>query len=119
MKTNIMLVLTTAVFSITAHAAQDPVPDIIFVPENAKVIEAEQKRRGGFELEADVSGSSLVELSEEAKAFYTRMGFELRRDRSDADDVELVFVKEQESIEIDIELEHNEIIEFSVDYETR
>ncbi len=31
MKTNIMLALTTAVFALTAHAAQDLIPDIIFM----------------------------------------------------------------------------------------
>lgn len=119
MKTNIALALTAAAFAFTAHAAQDPIPDIIFVPENAQVIDAEQKRRGGFELEADISGGSLDGLSEEVKAFYLERGFELRRDRADADDVELVFVKERDNIEVDIELEHNDIIEYSVDYEPR
>lgn len=119
MNTKIALALTAAVFSFAAHAAQDPIPDIIFVPENAKVIDAEEKLRGGFELEADLSDSSLDGLSEAVKAFYTDKGFELRRDKADDDDVELLFVKEQESVEVDIELEHNDIIEYSVDYETR
>ncbi|GAA3715690.1 hypothetical protein GCM10022421_24160 [Oceanisphaera sediminis] len=113
------LTLVVATFAMKAHAAQDPIPDIIFVPENAKVVEAEQKWFGGFELEADVSGSSIGSISEAVKAFYTDKGFELGREQADDDDVELLFVKEQESVEVDIELEHNDIIEYSVDYETR
>lgn len=119
MKNNIALALTTLAFAFTAHAAQDPIPDIIFVPENAKVVEAEKKWFDGFELEADISNGSLTSLGEQVKAFYTDRGFALEREQADDDDIELLFVKEQESVEVDIELEHNDIIEYSVDYETR
>ena len=119
MKTKILLVLTTLAFAVTAHAAQDTVPEIIFVPDNATVIEAEKKLFGGFELDANLSGSSLSGLSEQVKAFYIDKGFVLSREQADDDDIELLFVKEQESIEVDIELEHNDIIEYSVDYETK
>lgn len=119
MKTNTLLALTTLAVAFSAHAAQDPIPDIIFVPEHAQVTEAEQKWFDGFELEANISNGSLTSLSEQAKAFYTDKGFELDREQADDDDIELLFVKEQESVEVDIELEHNDIIEYSVDYETR
>ncbi|ART81573.1 hypothetical protein CBP31_02135 [Oceanisphaera profunda] len=119
MKTKIILALTTVAFALTAHAAQDPVPEIIFVPDNAQVVEAENKWFGGFELEANISGSTLLDISEQAKAFYTDKGFELSQEQADDDDIELLFVKEQESVEVDIELEHNDIIEYSVDYETK
>ena len=119
MKTKIMLILTTAALAFSAYAAQDSVPEIIFVPDNAQVVEAEEKLFGGFELEANLTGSSLVGITEQVKAFYTDKGFELSREQTDDDDVELVFVKEHESIEVDIELEHNDIIEYSVDYETK
>ncbi|GGB42638.1 hypothetical protein GCM10011502_14950 [Oceanisphaera marina] len=119
MKNKILLSLTTLAFAFTAHAAQDPIPDIIFVPDNARVVEAEEKWFGGFELEADISNGSLASLGEQVKAFYTNKGFELDREQADDDDIELLFMKEQESVEVDIELEHNEIIEYSVDYETR
>ena len=119
MKTKILLALTSLAFTFTVHAAQDPIPDIIFVPENARVVEAEKKWFDGFELEADISNGSLASLSEQVKAFYTDKGFELEREQADDDDIELLFMKEQESVEVDIEREHNEIIEYSVDYETR
>ena len=119
MKTKIMLALTTAALAFTAHAAQDPIPDLIFVPDNAQVVEAEKKWFGGFELEANIPDGTLLVISEQVKAFYTDKGFELSREEADDDDVELLFVKEQESVEVDIELEHNDIIEYSVDYETK
>ena len=113
-----MLVLTAAL-AFSANAAQDSVPEIIFVPDNAQVVEAEEKLFGGFELEANLSGATLAGITEQVKDFYTAKGFELSREQADDDDVELVFVKEHESIEVDIELEHNDIIEYSVDYETK
>ena len=119
MKTKIMLALTTVAFAFAANAAQDPLPEIVFVPENAQVIEAEEKWFGGFELEAKVSGGTLLDISEKAKAFYTDKGFTLSMEQVDADDIELLFVKDKESVEVDLELEHNGVIEYSVDYETR
>ncbi|MGO4998613.1 hypothetical protein [Oceanisphaera sp. W20_SRM_FM3] len=119
MKTQIMLALTTAAFTLTAYAAQDPVPEIIFVPDNAQVVEAENKWFGGFELDANLSGSTLLGISEQAKAFYTDQGFALSQEQADDDDIELLFVKGTESVEVDIELEDNGVIEYSVDYETK
>ena len=119
MKNHIMLALTAAAFAVTAHAASDPIPDIVFVPENAKVTEAEKKWFDGFELEANLSGSSLIELTQQVKAFYLDKGFTISREEIKEDDVELLFVKGQENVDVDIELEHNNLIEYSVDYETK
>lgn len=119
MKINRMLALTTAVVALSAHAASDPIPEIVFVPENAKVTEAENKWFGGFELEANLTGSTLVDLTQQVKTFYLDKGFEIRHEEVKADDVELLFVKGQENVEIDIELEDNDLIEYIVDYETK
>lgn len=119
MKNKMLLSFIIAALPIVAQAAQDPIPNIIFVPKNAEIVEAEQKRFGGFELEANVSNDTLSNLSDEVKNFYNEQGFSLHREQADHDDVELKFIKEQESIEVDIELEHSGIIEYSVDYETK
>lgn len=119
MKKHIMLALTAAAFAVTAYAASDVIPDIIFVPESAKVTEAEKKWFDGFELEANLTGTTLIDLTQQVNVFYLDKGFEISREDIKDDDVELLFVKGQEQIEVDIELEHNNLIEYSVDYETK
>lgn len=136
MKTNRMLALTTVLALAVspsvalsanvasanvalANAASDPIPDIVFVPENVQVIEAEKKWFGGFELEAKLADGTLIELTQQVKAFYLDKGFEISHEDLKEDDVELLFIKGQENVEVDIELEHNNLIEYSIDYETK
>lgn len=109
------LIAMVATMSLSAFA--NSMPEAIYVPENAVMVSADKAWIGdGFDYEANVSGTTIAELSAKIIQFYTDAGFVTVENKHDADDAEFVFTRGQERVEIDLDLDDNGVIEYEVDY---
>lgn len=115
---NKTLLILTASISATAFAKGVAVPEEIYQPQG-KLIKSELQGKSEFEVEYHVKGTDVRGLAEKAIQHAKNKGFDLVKSNIRDRDADLTFKRNNEELDIDIELEGKDRIEYKADLDKR
>ncbi|HHW7506932.1 TPA: hypothetical protein ACU21B_000755 [Mannheimia haemolytica] len=115
---NKALVILTTFVSATAFAQAVAVPDEIYQPQG-KLIKSELQGKNEYEVEYHIKGTDVRALAEKAIAHAKSKGFDLVKSEIKDRDADLTFKRNNEELDIDIELEGKDHIEYKADLDKK
>ncbi|TDQ59772.1 hypothetical protein EDC45_0432 [Mesocricetibacter intestinalis] len=115
-KLQALFVSAATVFA-SATVFANQVPEVVYQPKDAQLIKQQHKHNGEYEATYSLPGNDVRPLAQEVEAYAKSKGFNVVKSEIRPDDAEFTFRRDRQELEVSIEAEKNNLIEYEVDFE--